>query len=79
MDSAGDVGKWSSIAFGNTNTTSFSERIVIAYFDNTNKAVKLAFCDGSGCSSPTFAAVESLGTDSADGISMQLGQNNARS
>ena len=77
VDSVGDVGKWSAIAFGNTNTTGFSERIVIGYFDNTNKTVKLAFCGGFSCASPTFAVVETLGTDSADGISMVLGENNA--
>ena len=78
VDSVGDVGKWSAIAFGNTNTTAFSsERIVIGYFDNTNKTVKLAFCSSSTCASPTFAVVETLGTDSADGISMVLGENNA--
>ena len=77
VDSAGDVGKWSAIAFGNTNTVGFTERIVIAYFDNTNKTVKLAFCSSSTCTSPVYALVETLGTDSADGISMVLGENNA--
>lgn len=77
VDSAGDVGAWSAIVYGNTTGSGFSSRLTIAYFDNTNNTVKLAFCSGSTCTAPAFAVVESLGTDSADGISLVLGDNNA--
>jgi hypothetical protein len=55
IDSAGDVGDFSSIAIG------VDERPVISYYDRTNGDLKFARCADPQCSSATTSAIDTLG------------------
>ena len=55
VDTAGDVGEYSSLAL---NSSGFP---VISYVDLTNTALKLATCNDATCSSPTLQTLDNTG------------------
>jgi len=55
VDSAGDVGYYTSLAL---NASGFP---VISYLDNTNSDLKVAVCNDATCTAPTLSTVDSAG------------------
>ena len=56
LDSAGNVGTYSSIARG------AGDYAVVSYHDGTNGDLKLAKCNDASCSSPSISTLDSAGT-----------------
>jgi len=69
IDSADDVGGYSSIAIGSNGYP------VISYFDSTNSALKVAACTNAGCAvAPTISTIDSA--DDVGGFtSIAIGDN----
>ena len=57
IDSAGDVGQYSSIAMNR-----FTSDPIISYYDLTNKDLKVAKCDNDSCTLSTVTTVDSFGS-----------------
>jgi hypothetical protein len=56
LDSAGDVGSYTSIAIGSDGLA------VISYYDSTNGDLKVAHCANAGCTSATTKTLDAAGS-----------------
>ena len=71
LDSAGDVGYYTSIAIGSDGQGQSSDPL-ISYYDNTNGDLKVAHCNDAACSSASTYTLDSAG-DVGYGTSLAIG------
>jgi hypothetical protein len=61
VDSAGSVGRWTSLAIGSDGLA------IISYNDDTNTNIKVAHCDNATCTASTLQAGFDVGAPGSDG------------
>jgi hypothetical protein len=70
--STGNVGEWSAATLVSNLG---SERVAVAYYNATNREVRLALCGGNACDTlQADSLIEALGSDYAEGIAITTGR-----